>query len=101
MDQTVRLRQAVQAHGKEVETLVLREPNGEDITVCGYPMKFGDGEAQPEAKAISKYIARLADVPPSTVKQLSTGDYNECLMVIMGFFMPPESLQQNQTMGSA
>lgn len=83
---TITLRRPVRAHGQEIDSLTLREPTGDDITVCGYPLQMADGAATPIATAITKYIARLGDVPASTVKALAVQDYSACLGAILGFF---------------
>lgn len=83
---TITLKKPLRAHGKDVEEITLREPTGEDITVCGYPLIISEGAAQPVAGAISKYIARLGGLPPSSVKPMSADDYNACMGAILGFF---------------
>ena len=83
---SVKLKKAIQAHGEEVDSLTFREPNGEDITVCGYPFRLSEGQVYPEAGSVAKYIGRLAAIPPSSVKQLSAEDFNACMAVILGFF---------------
>lgn len=83
---TIRLKKPLRAHGQPVEEITLREPTAEDITVCGYPLTIGDGAATPVAGAISKYIARLADLPPSSVKPMSADDYNACMGAVLSFF---------------
>ncbi len=80
---TVPLKKPVKAHGKEVESLTLREPGGEDIMVCGYPLTHGGVDAM----AVGKYIARLADIPPSSVKALGVADFNACADAVIGFFL--------------
>jgi Phage tail assembly chaperone proteins, E, or 41 or 14 len=88
----VPLKRPVQAHGKEIGSITIRRPKGGDITACGFPMLMaGDGsgtdaQGQPDARAISKYIARLGDVPASTVAALDAEDWQACMVVVMGFF---------------
>jgi hypothetical protein len=89
---TITLREPVQAHGQELAAVTLRPPKGADIAACGYPLLLlGDGtgvdaQAQPDARAVTKYIARLGDVPPSTVNQLSASDWQACMLAVVGFF---------------
>ncbi|WP_188260871.1 phage tail assembly protein [Azospirillum tabaci] len=84
---TVTLKKPIQAHGEEVRTLTFREPNCEDIMVCGYPLQMsGDGSFTPLAGVIVKYISRLAAVPPSSVKAMTAQDFNACMATIIPFF---------------
>ena len=83
---TIPLTKPVKAHGKEITEISLREPNGEDIIACGYPLQMGDGTATPQAAAVAKYIARLGDVPPSTVRQVTAEDFNNLMAGVLGFF---------------
>lgn len=80
------LSKPIEAHGKEIDSLTLREPTAEDVMVCGYPLTIGDGEATPNAAVIGKLIARLAGVPPSTVKAMSMPDFNAAMGVVLSFF---------------
>lgn len=82
----IKLRKPITAHGEEVQELKLREPTGEDIEKCGYPLAIGDGKAYPIAESVSKLIGRLAAVPPSSVKQLCVPDYQEAMGIVLGFF---------------
>lgn len=85
----VALKRPIKAHGDEVTTLVFREPAGDDIIACGYPLQMsGDGQGTftPLAGVIAKYIARLGNIPPSSVKSMSAPDFNACMMAILPFF---------------
>ena len=83
---SITLSKPVHAHGEEVRVLTLREPVADDIIICGYPLSIGDGGATPQAGAIAKYIARLADIPPSSVRSLAPADFMAAFQVIMHFF---------------
>ena len=86
-DNTVTLRKPIQAHGEEVTTLTFREPNGDDIMTCGYPLQMsGDGSFTPIAGVCGKYISRLGGIPASSVKALSAPDFQACMMTIIPFF---------------
>lgn len=82
----VTLSKPIFAHGAEVGELVFREPTGEDIVACGYPLQMGDGVATPVAGAIARYISRLGGVPPSAVKQMSGTDFNACMAALLPLF---------------
>ena len=86
-DNTVTLKKPIQAHGEEVAKLTFREPNGDDIMTCGYPLQMaGDGTFTPLAGAIGKYISRLGGIPANSVKALSAPDFQACMMTIIPFF---------------
>lgn len=86
-DNTVTLNKPIKAHGDEVTTLTFREPNGDDIMTCGFPLQMnGDGSFTPIAGVIGKYISRLAGIPASSVKALTAPDFQACMMTIIPFF---------------
>ena len=69
------------AHGDEVKQLTFREPTAADIEACGSPVIFNPWveEGQPktrlETKNMFAMMSRLANVPPSTIKQMNTADW--------------------------
>ena len=69
-----------------MEEIELREPTTADVMACGYPMSIGDGTATPKADVIGALIARLASIPPSSVKQMSLPDFSKAMTEILGFF---------------
>jgi hypothetical protein len=83
---TIPLIKPITAHGAEVSELTLREPTGDDVERCGYPLAIDGSSVIPQAASVSKLIARLAGIPPSSVKQLSMPDYNAAMGVVLGFF---------------
>jgi len=83
---TISLTKPVTAHGAEIDQLTLREPNGGDVEHCGYPLAINGASVIPQAAAVSKLIARLSGIPPSSVKQLSMPDYNAAMGAVLGFF---------------
>lgn len=84
---TVTLKNPIQAHGEAVSRLTFREPNGDDIMTCGYPLQMGgDSTFTPLAGVIGKYISRLGGIPASSVKTLSAPDFQACLTAILPFF---------------
>lgn len=82
----IELTKPITAHGAEVTALELREPSAGDIMECGYPLAIGDGEAKPQADIVGKLIAKLAGIPPSSVKAMSLADFNTAMGVILSFF---------------
>lgn len=83
---TIPLSKPITAHGAEISELTLREPTAGDVMECGYPLGIDDGLAIPQAAPVGRLIARLAGIPPSSVKQLSMPDYNRAMGVVLDFF---------------
>ncbi len=88
----VPLSKPITAHGEETAELNFREPTTEDVMQIGVPQLLipsADGESvgvEVRTKVVGQYIARLAAIPMSSVKQLSIKDFNACTGVVMGFF---------------
>nr|DAH13455.1 MAG TPA: tail assembly chaperone [Caudoviricetes sp.] len=93
----VKLSKPVPSEGTEISTLQIREPIGEDIAACGYPFRIYlssdtdvDAKKEQEAKidtvVLTKLAAKLANVPPSTIKRLPVKDYQKVVDAVMGFF---------------
>ena len=101
--ETFTLSRPTQAHGEEIDTLRLREPNAGDIAATGEPFTItnldelaaaeagGGGSSMPKfawnMAATVALISRLADVPRSTVASISQGDLFKLQMVLVGFFL--------------
>lgn len=88
MDKTiVTLGRAIEAHGKELSELELREPTVEDVQRLGYPYTIStEGGVRLEPKVVGGYIARLAGIPPSSVTKLSIADFQRLQVSVLGFF---------------
>lgn len=85
----VKLSRPAQAHGEPIRELRLREPTGDDIWQTGLPISFGDNGAtnisMPDLLALA---ARLAGVPPSTIRALPAGDIMSLTQALIPFFAP-------------
>jgi hypothetical protein len=89
----IALRKSVVANGDEVMSLSFREPTAGDIEVCGNPVNIDvfAGETPKvtfDAKAMTAMLARLALVPPSTIRNMHPRDWNTAAWNIASFFMP-------------
>jgi len=91
---TVALKKPITAHGEDVTVLTFKEPTGQEIIECGYPMRIADGGVIPETGSIAKYISKLASVPPSSVRQLGPDDFNACMSAVLGFFGEGEEAEK-------
>ena len=83
---TIPLKKKITAHGAEITSITLREPEGEDVELCGYPLAIDGSRVIPQAASVSKLISRLAGIPPSSVKRLGMADYNAAMGAVLGFF---------------
>jgi len=92
---TVTLTKPIQAHGNEISELELREPNTGDIAACGSPFSFtiGTEEGQgvtiiPHAPSLVALIARLANIPLSSVRSMAVADTMVCMGQLVNFLGP-------------
>jgi hypothetical protein len=88
---TLKLRKPIKAHGEEIAELTFREPTGKDIREIGVPFALasgGDGEgvAVFNSSVIARYVSRLANVPTSSVDQMSAIDWRNAMAIVNGFF---------------
>ena len=86
------LTRPIQAHGEELHILRWREPTGADIERAGNPIIvdfFGEKPSLTfNEKKMSAMISALCQVPPSSVRQLTAGDWNSIAWKLVRFFMP-------------
>ena len=82
------LNHPITAHGETLSVLEFNEPTGKDVRELGYPYQMNQDESiKLQAHIIAKYIVRLANVPLSTVDQMSPGDLNAAGWLVAGFFL--------------
>src|SRR5262245_61779052 len=86
------LTKPIQAHGEELRYLRWREPTGRDIEKAGNPIIvdfFGEKPSLTfNEKKMSAMISQLCQIPPSSVGQLTAGDWNSIAWKLVRFFMP-------------
>lgn len=86
--QELELGHPITAHGETLSVLEFNEPTGKDVRELGYPYQMNQDESiKFQAHIIAKYIVRLANVPLSTVDQMSPGDLNAAGWLVAGFFL--------------
>ncbi|EMB4692022.1 phage tail assembly protein [Citrobacter farmeri] len=86
--QEFELGHPITAHGETLSVLEFNEPTGKDVRELGYPYQMNQDESiKLQAHIIAKYIVRLANVPLSTVDQMSPGDLNAAGWLVAGFFL--------------
>ncbi len=87
-DFVMKLGKPVIAHGDEVMQLTFREPTAADIEACGSPVIYnafaedGHKRTHVEHKAMFAMMSRLANVPPSTIKQMTARDWEYAANVL-------------------
>jgi len=89
------LSKPLMAHGDEIKELRFREPTAADIEACGSPVTIDFlNQAEPkmiyETKAMFAMMARLAAVPPSTIKSMRTKDWEYAALALAHRFFIPE-----------
>lgn len=85
---TFPLKKPIDAHGEKVSELKLREPTAMDIIEVGNPVRL-DGSNNTifhDDRKMQQMISRLANVPPSSVAQLSTNDFVALAWALTPFF---------------
>jgi Phage tail assembly chaperone proteins, E, or 41 or 14 len=91
------LAKPITAHGEEIKVLKWREPTGGDIERAGNPV-YLDVSAVPTGgaatmtfneKKMAGMISVLCQIPPSSVRQLTSKDWNAVAWKLFRFFTPP------------
>ncbi|WP_295379546.1 phage tail assembly protein [uncultured Pseudacidovorax sp.] len=96
----------IKAHGEEVTVLELRKPTTKDLRELGYPFSAtptasGDADLKLFPDVGAKFIARLAQIPMSSVDQLDPGDFVMLHMEIVGFFGPSSQAMEGSKTASS
>ena len=86
------LSRPIMAHGEEITVLKWGEPTAGDIERAGNPIKIdffgGKPSLEFDERKMSAMISRLAKIPPSSVSQITAGDWNAIAWKFVRFFMP-------------
>lgn len=90
----VELGRPIKSHFSPTTTsLIFREPTALDIDQVGNPVTMDFGRGWPpmpvvDAKKMTQMLARLANVAPSSILQMSARDWSTCSLAIQIFFLP-------------
>jgi Phage tail assembly chaperone proteins, E, or 41 or 14 len=91
-DLIVSLDKPIQAHGEELKQIKMREPTVADIEAIGNPVLLdvmkGDEQIKFDAGRMTLMISRLATIPTSSVRMMSTRDWNTVAWRLVRFLMP-------------
>ncbi len=85
---TLTLRAPLRVLDRDVHSVTFREPTGNDLIECGFPLRMGEGEARPDAKCIAALIARLCNLTPDAPGRMHAGDFNLAMGIVLGFLGP-------------
>jgi len=90
------LPKPIQAYGKEMTQITLREPTVADARALkSLPYSFGeDGVPRPLLDICARYIARLGEVPESAIDQIGMREFHTLAWTVVGFFINQESVQE-------
>lgn len=90
----IKLRNKIIANGDEVDEITFREPTASDIERVGNPVNIdlssatGEVKVTFDSKAMTQMMSLLAAVPPSTIRQMKTKDWNSAAWSLASFFIP-------------
>lgn len=85
-----RLIKPIEAHGKTYPALELRQPTTADVLEVGMPLDidFDTGKITFREVEMGKMIARLAEIPLSSVGKLHPADFVFIMAELQVFFIP-------------
>jgi leucyl aminopeptidase (aminopeptidase T) len=78
------LRKPVMAHGEELKELTFREPTSGDIIDIGMPVT---PQRRIDTQVMAEMLARLALVPPPTIRSLHPNDFTAASYLVADFFI--------------
>lgn len=85
------LTKEITVGGEKVKELTIRAPEYDEITKFGMPFSYSDnGSAKVDMSCTLAYLPILADIPPSSAKQILPKDLVKISMQIVGFFTASE-----------
>lgn len=86
------LRTPINAYGEEVSVLKIRKPTGADLIAVGNPVKFSPFTKPPTVEhdmtRVIEMVARLANVPSSSLAKLEPAELISLAWEISPFFIP-------------
>ena len=85
MSETFKLSEPIRVGGEEVTELSLRKPTVDMLQGTKLEVT-GDGGLVMSADVVMKVFGKLADITPSSVKQISGDDYMRMVEVYTRFF---------------
>ena len=85
MAETFELSEPIRVGGEEVTELTLQKPTVDMLQGTNFATT-GDGGILMDADVVIKVFGKLANIPPSSVKQISGDDYMRMVEVYTRFF---------------
>lgn len=95
---TITLSESVVVMDKQVTSLTIRPPRGKDLIATGNPIQMTGTRGAPgqpdqmtvgtNENAMADLLSRLANVPRTTIEDLSAADYTVASMTVMAFLAP-------------
>ncbi|KWV48039.1 hypothetical protein AS156_19205 [Bradyrhizobium macuxiense] len=80
------------AYGEEISVLKIRKPTGADLVSVGNPVEFSPFTSPPTVKhdyqKMTEMVARLANVPSSSLQKLDPTDLVSLAWAVTPFFIP-------------
>lgn len=82
----------IEAHGESITELRLRKPTANDVIQVGNPItldiSIDPPRATPDDRKMAQMIARLADVPPSSIGMMDPNDFTGAIIRVLPLFVP-------------
>lgn len=86
------LTKPINAYGEMISVLKIRKPTGADLIRVGNPVKFYPFAKPPlvehDMPRMIEMIARLANVPSSSLEQMDPNELTSLAWQVSGFFIP-------------
>ena len=91
-DLSMPLAKPIKAHGEELTEINFRAPTVSDMLAVGNPAIFEPAMDPPrithDERKMNAMIARLGNIPPSSVAQMDPQDWVSCAWLLTPFFVP-------------
>jgi Phage tail assembly chaperone proteins, E, or 41 or 14 len=89
---TVTLSTPINAYGEDVSVIKMRKPTGADLLRVGNPVEFDPISDPPKIshnmQRVQQMVARLANIPSSSLEKMATQDWVACAWAVTPFFLP-------------
>jgi hypothetical protein len=89
---TIELRKPIEAHGRSIDTLLLKRPKAGHLRRMGIRVGITGDETNHRMEfdpfdVVCRYLDVMADIPRSSIDNLEPADLFKVLPVVMGFLL--------------
>lgn len=102
MERIYKLHKTIKHGEEEITSITVREPTIDEILKLGYPYNLDTdtGAMVHNPMVILKYLSVLTGLPPSTIKQMDIFDFDSVRWIIVGFFKPKASTNEDAALSA-